>query len=863
MSDIKEQYNPQEIEPRVQKHWEEDQTFKATEDPDKEKFYCLSMFPYPSGRLHMGHVRNYTIGDVISKFQRLNKRMVLQPIGWDSFGLPAENAALKNKTAPAKWTYSNIAYMKKQLKQLGFGYDWDREIATCKPEYYRWEQWFFTQLYKKGLVYKKSTSVNWCPHDQTVLANEQVIDGRCWRCDSLVERKEIPQWFLKITNYAEELLKDLDTLDGWPEMVKTMQRNWIGKSEGLTIQFKVANSDEILEIYTTRPDTLMGVTYVAVAADHKIAKEAAQNNPELQAFLTECRNTKVAEAEIATMEKKGMATGLYAIHPLTNEQVPIMVANFVLMDYGTGAVMAVPAHDQRDYEFARKYNLNIKAVIRPKDQEQADVSEHSFEDKTGIVYNSGEFDGLDFHQAFNAVADKIESLNKGHRTVNYRLRDWSISRQRYWGTPIPMLTLENGDVVPAPEDQIPVVLPEDVTMDGVQSPIKTNKEWAKTTYNGQPALKETDTFDTFMESSWYYARYCCNHYTEGMLDPQKTNFWLPVDQYIGGIEHACMHLLYARFFHKLLRDAGLVNCDEPFKKLLCQGMVLADAFYYIDKDGSKVWVSPLDVKVTRDDKGKIVEARTLQGQSVVHAGMTKMSKSKNNGIDPQTMVERYGADTVRLFMMFASPAELTLEWKEEGVEGALRFLKKLWNIVISAIPYSGLKLDVSKLNENQKALRRELHKTIAKVTDDIGRRQTFNTAIAAVMELINNMNKAPLETDQDRALCVDILNNIVLMLYPITPHICFELWHKLGHTSNIDNESWPVVDESALVETQKLIVIQVNGKVRGKVNVAVDATKEQIMELAQKDATVTKFMADHEIKKVIYVPGKLLNIVVG
>ncbi len=863
MSDIKEQYNPQEIEPRVQKHWEEDQTFKATEDPDKEKFYCLSMFPYPSGRLHMGHVRNYTIGDVISKFQRLNKRMVLQPIGWDSFGLPAENAALKNKTAPAKWTYSNIAYMKKQLKQLGFGYDWDREIATCKPEYYRWEQWFFTQLYKKGLVYKKSTSVNWCPHDQTVLANEQVIDGRCWRCDSLVERKEIPQWFLKITNYAEELLKDLDTLDGWPEMVKTMQRNWIGKSEGLTIQFKVANSDEILEIYTTRPDTLMGVTYVAVAADHKIAKEAAQNNPELQAFLTECRNTKVAEAEIATMEKKGMATGLYAIHPLTNEQVPIMVANFVLMDYGTGAVMAVPAHDQRDYEFARKYNLNIKAVIRPKDQEQADVSEHSFEDKTGIVYNSGEFDGLDFHQAFNAVADKIESLNKGHRTVNYRLRDWSISRQRYWGTPIPMLTLENGDVVPAPENQIPVVLPEDVTMDGVQSPIKTNKEWAKTTYNGQPALKETDTFDTFMESSWYYARYCCNHYTEGMLDPQKTNFWLPVDQYIGGIEHACMHLLYARFFHKLLRDAGLVNCDEPFKKLLCQGMVLADAFYYIDKDGSKVWVSPLDVKVTRDDKGKIVEAKTLQGQSVVHAGMTKMSKSKNNGIDPQTMVERYGADTVRLFMMFASPAELTLEWKEEGVEGALRFLKKLWNIVISAIPYSSLKLDVSKLNENQKALRRELHKTIAKVTDDIGRRQTFNTAIAAVMELINNMNKAPLETDQDRALCVDILNNIVLMLYPITPHICFELWHKLGHTSNIDNESWPVVDESALVETQKLIVIQVNGKVRGKVNVAVDATKEQIMELAQKDATVTKFMADHEIKKVIYVPGKLLNIVVG
>ena len=863
MSEIKEQYNPQEIEPRIQKHWEDEKTFKATENTDQEKFYCLSMFPYPSGRLHMGHVRNYTIGDVISKFQRLNKRMVLQPIGWDSFGLPAENAALKNKSAPAKWTYSNIAYMKKQLKQLGFGYDWDREIATCKPEYYRWEQWFFTQLYKKGLVYKKSTSVNWCPHDQTVLANEQVIDGRCWRCDSLVERKEIPQWFLKITNYAEELLKDLDNLEGWPEMVKTMQRNWIGKSEGLTIQFNVANSDEILEIYTTRPDTLMGVTYVAVAADHKIAKEAAQNNPELQAFITECKNTKVAEAEIATMEKKGMATGLYAIHPLTNEQVPIMVANFVLMDYGTGAVMAVPAHDQRDYDFAKKYNLNIKAVIHPKDQNEADVSEHAFEDKTGIVYNSGEFDGLDFHHAFDAVANKIESINKGHRTVNYRLRDWSISRQRYWGTPIPMLTLENGDVVPAPEDQIPVILPEDVVMDGVQSPIKTNKEWAKTTYNNQPALRETDTFDTFMESSWYYARYCCNDYQDGMLDPTRTNFWLPVDQYIGGIEHACMHLLYARFYHKLLRDAGLVQSDEPFKKLLCQGMVLADAFYYIDKDGAKVWVSPLDVKVTRNDKGKIVEAKTLQGQEVVHAGMTKMSKSKNNGIDPQTMVDRYGADTVRLFMMFASPAELTLEWKEEGVEGALRFLKKLWNLVIAAVPYTALKLNVAELNTEQKALRRELHKTIAKVTDDLGRRQTFNTAIAAIMELINNMNKAKQETDQDHALVVEILNKIILMLYPITPHICFELWHKLGNKTNIDDETWPTVDQSALVETEKLIVIQVNGKVRGKVNVAVDANQDAILALAQQDPTINKFISDHEIKKVIFVPGKLLNIVVA
>lgn len=863
MSDIQEQYNPKQIEPQVQKHWEENHTFKADDNSSKEKFYCLSMFPYPSGRLHMGHVRNYTIGDVIARFQRLNGKEVMQPIGWDSFGLPAENAALKNKTAPAKWTYSNINYMKGQLKMLGFGYDWDREIATCRPEYYKWEQWFFTQLYKKGLVYKKSSSVNWCPHDQTVLANEQVQDGKCWRCDSPVVRKEIPQWFLKITNYADELLNDLDTLDGWPEMVKTMQRNWIGKSEGLTIQFDIADSSEKLEIYTTRPDTLMGVTYVAVAAGHPIAQKASQNNTELSAFIKECQATKVAEAEIATMEKKGMPTGIYALHPINGRKVPIMVANFVLMDYGTGAVMAVPAHDQRDYDFAKKYNLDIIPVIRPADQDAADISKEAYVEKTGVVYNSGEFDGLNFKEAFNAVANKIESLAKGHRTTNYRLRDWSISRQRYWGTPIPMLTLEDGTVVPTPEDQIPVILPEDVVMDGVQSPIKTDKEWAKTTFNGQNALKETDTFDTFMESSWYYARYCCRNFEGGMLDPEKTAHWLPVDQYIGGIEHACMHLLYARFFHKLLRDANLVKGNEPFKKLLCQGMVLSDAFYYIAEDGSKVWVSPLDVKVSRDDKGRIIGAVTKDGQTVVHAGMTKMSKSKNNGIDPQTMVEMYGADTVRLFMMFASPAELTLEWKEEGVEGALRFLKKLWNTVISMTPFKDLKLDINNLSVEQKNLRRELHKTIAKVTDDIGRRQTFNTAIASIMELINNMNRASQETDQDKAIIIDILNNIILMLYPITPHICYTLWKKLGHDSDIDNATWPTVDQNALTESEKIIVVQVNGKVRTKLTVPADISEEDITNLAKENASVQKFTADKTIRKVIYVPGKLLNIVVG
>ena len=861
MSNTQELYNPQSIEPAVQKYWSDNHTFKASENTSREKFYCLSMFPYPSGRLHMGHVRNYTIGDVIAKFQRLNGKEVMQPIGWDSFGLPAENAALKNSTAPAKWTYSNIDYMKNQLKMLGFGYDWDREITTCRPEYYRWEQWFFTQLYKKGLVYKKSTSVNWCPHDQTVLANEQVQDGKCWRCDTPVVRKEIPQWFLRITDYAEELLADIDKLDGWPEMVKTMQKNWIGKSEGLTIEFDIENSSEKLEIYTTRPDTLMGVTYVAVAAAHPVAVRAAKNNRELAAFLEECTATKVAEAEIATMEKKGMPTGIFAVHPISGKKVPVMVANFVLMEYGTGAVMAVPAHDQRDYDFAKKYNLEIVPVIRPQDQTEADVSKEAFVEKTGIVYNSGEFDGLDFHGAFNAVADKIESMNKGHRTVNYRLRDWSVSRQRYWGTPIPVLNLDDGQVVPAPEDQLPVILPEDVTMNGVQSPIKTDKTWAETSFEGRHALRETDTFDTFMESSWYYARYCCSDFSEGMLDPERTNFWLPVDQYIGGIEHACMHLLYARFFHKLLRDAGLVSCDEPFKKLLCQGMVLADAFYYNADDGSKVWVSPLDVKTTRDEKGRIISAVSSDGHQLVHAGMTKMSKSKNNGIDPQAMVELYGADTVRLFMMFASPAELTLEWKEEGVEGAQRFLKKLWNTVMAMLPYKDLKLDLNSLTESQKDLRRELHKTIAKVTDDIGRRQTFNTAIASIMELLNAMNRSSQETDQDKALIIDIINHVVLMLYPITPHICFALWEKLGHATHIDDEVWPVADESALKAENMLIVVQVNGKVRSRLSIAAGAPEEEVKSTALADPAVIKHTEGKQIRKVVYVPGKLLNIV--
>lgn len=861
---MQEQYRPEDLEGKVQQHWDTKKTFQVTEDASKEKFYCLSMFPYPSGRLHMGHVRNYTIGDVISRYQRMQGKNVLQPIGWDAFGLPAENAAIKNKTAPAPWTYDNIEYMKNQLKMLGFGYDWKREIATCKPEYYRWEQWFFTKLYEKGLVYKKTSSVNWCPNDQTVLANEQVIEGCCWRCDTKVEQKEIPQWFIKITDYADQLLSDLDGLNEWPDMVKTMQRNWIGRSEGVDITFDIDGMDDTLTVYTTRPDTFMGVTYVGIAAGHPLAQKAAENNPELAAFINECRKTKVAEAELATMEKKGVATGLYAIHPLNGRKVPVWVANFVLMGYGTGAVMAVPAHDQRDYEFATKYSLPIDAVIKPADGSELDISAQAYTEK-GILFNSGEFDGLDFDGAFNAVADKLNSIGKGERRVNFRLRDWGVSRQRYWGAPIPMITLEDGTVIPTPEDMLPVVLPEDVTMDGVQSPIKADPEWAKVTVNGQPALRETDTFDTFMESSWYYSRYTCPDYNDGMLNPAAANYWLPVDQYIGGIEHATMHLLYFRFFHKLLRDAGLVNSDEPAKRLLCQGMVLADAFYYTGSNGERIWVSPTDAIITeRDDKGRILKAQDQDGHELVYAGMSKMSKSKNNGIDPQEMVEKYGADTVRLFMMFASPAEMTLEWQESGVEGANRFLKRLWRLAFEHLAQGPVSaLDVAALNADQKALRRDLHKTIAKVSDDIGRRQTFNTAIAAVMELMNKLTRMPQETEQDRALLQEALMAVVRMLYPITPHICFALWQELGGEGDIDVAPWPVADEAAMVEDSKLVVVQVNGKLRGKVTVAADATEEQVKEVAFADANIAKHMEGVSIRKVIYVPGKLLNVVVG
>ena len=695
-----------------------------------------------------------------------------------------------------------------------------------------------------------------------MLANEQVHEGCCWRCDTPVEQKEIPQWFIKITDYAEQLLGGLDNLPQWPDMVKTMQRNWIGRSEGVEITFDVADTNEKVAVYTTRPDTFYGVSYLGIAAAHPLASLAAENNPELAAFIQEAKNAKVAEADLATMEKKGMATGLFAIHPLTGEKLPIWVANFVLMHYGTGAVMAVPAHDQRDYEFANKYGLQIKQVIAPLAGQEINLAKEAFTEH-GTLINSAEFDGRDFDGAFNGIADKLEQLGVGKRQVNYRLRDWGVSRQRYWGAPIPMLTLENGDVVPAPLEDLPIILPEDVVMDGVKSPIKADPNWAKTTFNGASALKETDTFDTFMESSWYYARYTSPKFAEAMLDKDEANYWLPVDQYIGGIEHATMHLLYFRFFHKLLRDAGFVTSDEPATKLLCQGMVLADAFYYTSPTNERIWVSPTQVMLERDEKGRIIKATDPEGRELVHTGMTKMSKSKNNGIDPQEMVEKYGADTVRLFMMFASPAEMTLEWQESGVEGAKRFLGRVWNLVYQYQQNPAkTALDMTALSADQKILRREVHKTIVKVSDDIGRRQTFNTAIAAVMELMNKLTKAPLESEQDRAVMAEALSAIVRMLYPITPHICFELWQALGNETAIDTAEWVKADESAMVEDEKLIVVQVNGKVRGKVTVAADEDEETVKTIAFADENVKKFTDGQQIVKVIYVAGKLLNVVV-
>jgi leucyl-tRNA synthetase len=812
-------YKPEIVEQNARELWDKEQTFAVDETLGKDKFYCLTMFPYPSGKLHMGHVRVLTISDVIARYQRMQGKHVLQPMGWDAFGMPAENAAIQRNVPPAKWTYKNIDYMRNQLKRLGYGYDWTREVTTCRPEYYRWEQWLFTKMFKKGLVYRKNSIVNWDPIDQTVLANEQVIDGRGWRSNALVERREIPQWFMRITAYADELLDALDHLDGWPESVKAMQRNWIGRSEGIEIAFDIKGVDKPLIVFTTRPDTLFGVTYMAVAAEHPLAKKAAANNPKIAAFIKECTQTQAAEAAMETMEKTGMSLGISAIHPLSGEEVPLWVANFVLMGYGTGAIMGVPGHDARDWEFANKHGLPITQVITPSDGSSIDITKGAYVEH-GVVINSGEFDGLDYKQALNTIAKYLEKEDRGKRAVNYRLRDWGISRQRYWGAPIPIIYCNDCNAVPVPESQLPVVLPEDVEFTGIGSPLNQMPKFYEIDCPkcGKAARRETDTFDTFVESSWYFSRYTSPNSDDAMFDGRE-GYWMPVDQYTGGIEHAILHLLYARFFQKVMRDFGLSAADEPFTNLLTQGMVL--------KDGAK------------------------------------MSKAKGNTVDPQKLINKYGADTVRLFMMSTAPPEMALEWSDEGVQGASRFLKRLWHSVYEHVSTNAAtSVELGSLDDNQRALRRKTHHTIQKVNDDIGRRYKFNTAVAAAMELLNAIKRFDDSSNAGRSVIQEALDSIVLVLSPIVPHICHELWHALGHESSPVNEAWPIFDESALVQDMVEIVVQVNGKLRSRILVAVDADSDSISEIALADENVKRFVGNKKIRKTIVVPGRLVNVVV-
>ncbi len=858
------EYQPNIVEESIQAQWESEGRFEAREDSDKDKFYVLEMFPYPSGKLHMGHVRNYTIGDVIARYQRMLGKNVLHPMGWDAFGLPAENAAIQNKTAPAAWTHQNIENMRGQLKRLGFSYDWSRELATCEPDYYRWEQWFFTKLYERGLVYKKEAEVNWDPIDQTVLANEQVIDGRGWRSGALVEKKKIPQWFIKITAYAEELLESLDELDGWPEPVKIMQRNWIGKSVGCEVVFKVDDADD-LRVFTTRPDTIYGVTYLAVAADHPLALKAAETNDEVAQFRAECAQTSTAEADLETMEKRGIDLGITAIHPLSGESVPVWCANFVLMSYGTGAVMAVPAHDERDYEFATKYAIEIRPVIFPQAGD-LDISETAYTEY-GVLKNSGEFDGQESEPAKTAIIEHLAAQGLGERQVNYRLRDWGVSRQRYWGCPIPFVYDDKGEAAPATE--FPVVLPTDVVMDGVGSPIKKMASFIDTVHpqTGAPASRETDTFDTFFESSWYYARYCCPNLDTAMLD-ERADYWLPVDQYIGGIEHAVMHLLYARFFHKLMRDVGLINSDEPFTRLLTQGMVTAETFYRFDDAGKREFFNPSDIDLEHDEKGSVIAARLKADGELVEIGaIEKMSKSKNNGVDPQSMIDKWGADTVRLFSMFAAPPDQSLEWNDDAIAGGSRFLRRVWALFVKhseTLERVGLdgSADFNGANEACKTLRRTTHGLIQRALFDYERQQ-YNTVVAAAMELTNAVDKAKFEAmgEHGDAALAEACSALLTMLAPITPHLCETLWSQFNQQIPLTSAGWLVLDEAALVQDEITYVVQVNGKLRAKIAIAADAQKEQIEALALADENVQRFLADVTVRKVIVVPGKLVNIV--
>ena len=865
-SPLPESYEPSAVESAVQAEWKRTDAFVVGEEaPGRTKYYCLSMLPYPSGRLHVGHVRNYTIGDVITRFRRMRGDNVLQPIGWDAFGLPAENAAIQNNTPPAEWTRRNIAEMRGQLERMGFALDWSREFATCDPEYYRWEQWFFTRLFEKGLVYRANATVNWDPVDQTVLANEQVVDGRGWRSGAPVERREIQQWFLKITAYADELLHCLDGLPGWPDEVKTMQRNWIGRSEGLDIRFEVAGEHEPLQVYTTRPDTLMGVTYLAVAPEHPLAQRAAKHDPDLAAFIEDCRHGGVSEAELETQEKRGMPTPFMAVHPLSGEQLPVWVANFVLMHYGSGAVMAVPGHDHRDFDFAHAYALPIRPVVAVEGEDYDAAEWHAWydaKDERIRIVNSGHgLDGLGYSEAFERVLELLAEKGRAERRVQYRLHDWGISRQRYWGCPIPIIHCPDCGPVAVPDEDLPVRLPEDVTFQGVASPLKTDPEWRKTTCPrcGKAAERETDTFDTFFESSWYFARYTSPD-ADAMVDG-RARYWLPVDQYIGGVEHAVLHLLYARFFYKCMRDEQLVPGNEPFTRLLTQGMVVAETFYR-ERGLQREWFNPADVEVERDAKGAAVSARlTSDGEPVRFGGIEKMSKSKNNGVDPETLVARHGADAVRLFAMFAAPPEMSLEWSDAGIEGAVRFLRRLWRLVAD---YQAMPVPAAEGGDGAaRDLRRKLHRTIAKVGDDLERRYAFNTAIAANMELANDLSRFPVESAGAHALMGEALRAMVCMLAPIVPHVTQVLWQALGGEGLVMDAAWPQADPDAMASDTVSLVVQVNGKLRGQIEVAADAPREDVERLALADENVARHVEGREIRRVVVVPGRLVNVVVG
>ncbi|UPT14780.1 leucine--tRNA ligase [Buchnera aphidicola] len=862
---MEQEYCPKNIEKYVQKYWKDNKTFHVYEDNTKEKYYCLPMLPYPSGRLHMGHVRNYTISDVIARYQRMLGKNVLQPIGWDAFGLPAEEAAIKNNIEPSSWTYKNIAYMKKQLELLGFSYDWDREITTCNPEYYKWEQWFFIQLYKKKLVYKKNSFINWCPHDKTVLANEQVINGCCWRCQSTIEIKKIPQWFIKIRHYAESLYKDLDQLKNWPEKVKNMQKNWIGRSKGFEIFFNIQNTNKKIKIFTTRIDTIMGVTYIAISPFNKFSIYLSKKNKTLKQFIEKQNNANFSREEIEKIKFQGINTNMFAVHPITQKKIPIWIANFVINGYGSGAVMSVPGHNENDWNFAIKNNLKIKYVIQKSTKKNIKLVEKKFFPEKGKLINSREFDQLNYDDATKQIKKKLSEEKKIKTKIVYKLQDWCISRQRYWGAPIPMATLNNGKIVPIPEQDLPVLLPENKKdFNLLNNPSNNQSSYYNTSVNHQNAIREKDTFDTFMESSWYYARYTCPHFKKGMINPLASKYWLPVDQYIGGIEHAIMHLMYFRFYHKLLRDFKLVPFDEPVKNLICQGMVLSEAFYQIGKNNERNWIHKSNVNIQKNIKGEIVKAQDKMGKEIIYAGMIKMSKSKNNGIEPELIINNYGADTIRLFIMFAAPVEASLEWSESGLKGVYRFLKKLWKLSFDYIQtkHKYRNINFNLLSKKQKNMCHILHKTIYQVSDDISRRQSFNTAIAKIMELVNILRKFKLESEEDKCIMKDSLISITKMLYPFTPHLCFMIWKNLNKSFLIDHEKWPIFQKNFLLKINDILVVQINGRKKLTIEIPDNLIKKEIISYVKNSSLLQKKLENKNIKKIIYIPKKIINFVI-